>query len=276
MTETPENGGAVVYNGYPGAYGAYPMMMAPYAGYGGMGGFGLDGGGYWLLYLVVAMMMFGGGIGGFGFGGGNMIAPWMFAGQTNTNNDIQRNFDNLYTNNAISALTSTVSSGFANAESAGCARQSSLMQMIYAGQLADQERSFNSQTEITGGISQLSRDLLKCCCDNAANTASLESTVLRENCQDRYELSQQGQTILKAIGDGVQTIKDQLYQDKLDAKNEQIVALNNQLNMAAFRESQESQNNYLQNALTALTQYIFAVYPPASGAARAASAAASS
>lgn len=261
MVETPENG-TVVYNGYPGYGGmgmAYPVM--PYGG--GMGGFGLDGGGYWLLYLVVAMMMFGGGMGGFGFGGGGMLAPWMLMGQTNTNNDVQRNFDQLATSSAISNLSTAVSSGFTNAETAEAARHSALVQMLYSGQISDLERSFAAQTSINSGICGLSKDLLKCCCDNAANTAALEATVLRENCQDRYELSQQTQTILKAVGDGVQTIKDQLYQDKLDAKNEQIVNLQNQLNMAAFRESQADQNNYLQNALTALTQYIIGLYPPA-------------
>lgn len=266
MVETPENGGAVVYNGYPGYGGmgmAYPVMPA-YGYGGGMGGFGLDGGGYWLLYLVVAMMMFGGGMGGFGFGGGGMLAPWLLAGQTNSNNDIQRNFDQLYTTNAIGNLSNAVSSGFANAETAESARQSALMQLIYSGQVADMERNFAAQTSINSGICGLSKDLLKCCCDNAANTAALEATVLRENCQDRYELAQQTQTVLKAIGDGVQNIKDQLYNDKLDAKNEQIVSLQNQLNMAAFRESQSDQNNYLQNALTALTQYIIGLYPPAS------------
>lgn len=268
MVETPENGGAVVYNGYPGYGGmgmSYPVIpYAPYSGFGGgMGGFGMDGG-YFLLYLVVAMMMFGGGMGGFGFGGGGMLLPWMLMGQNNTDNDVQRNFDQLYTTNAIANLNNTVSGGFTNAETAEAARHSALVQMLYSGQISDLERSFSAQTSINSGICGLSKDLLKCCCDNAANTAALEATVLRENCQDRYELAQQTQTVLKAVGDGVQAIKDQLYQDKLDAKNEQIVGLQNQLNMAAFRESQADQNNYLQNALTALTQYIIGLYPPAS------------
>lgn len=268
MVETPENGGAVVYNGYPGYGGmgmSYPVIpYAPYGGFGGgMGGFGMDGG-YFLLYLVVAMMMFGGGMGGFGFGGGGMLLPWMLMGQNNTDNDVQRNFDQLYTTNAIANLNNTVAGGFTNAETAEAARHSALVNMLYSGQISDLERSFAAQTSMNGGICDLSKDLLKCCCDNAANTAALEATVLRENCQDRYELAQQTQTVLKAVGDGVQAIKDQLYQDKLDAKNEQIVGLQNQLNMAAFRESQADQNNYLQNALTALTQYIIGLYPPAS------------
>ena len=123
----------------------------------------LDGG-YFLLYLVVAMMMFGGGMGGFGFGG--ILLPWMLMGQNNannTNNDVQRNFDQLATSSAISNLSTAVSSGFSNAETAEAARHSALVNMLYSGQISDLERSFAAQTSINGGICDLSKDLLKCC-----------------------------------------------------------------------------------------------------------------
>lgn len=59
-----------------------------------------------------------------------------------------------------------------------------------------------------------------------------------------------------------QTIHDKMCQDKIDEKNEKIVELQNRLNMADFAASQASQNNYLQNALTAQTQYFLSLYPP--------------
>ena len=43
--------------------------------------------------------------------------------------------------------------------------------------------------------------------------------------------------------------------DKIDAKNEKIVELNNRINAL-------ESNNYIQNALTAQTQYFLAQYPP--------------
>ena len=46
--------------------------------------------------------------------------------------------------------------------------------------------------------------------------------------------------------------------DKIDAKNEEILKLTNKIN------SLES-NNYLQNALTAQTQYFLSLYPTTTG-----------
>ena len=52
-----------------------------------------------------------------------------------------------------------------------------------------------------------------------------------------------------AIQNGVQAVLDKMCQDKIDAKNEKIVELNNRIN---FLE----ENNYVQNSLTAQTQYL--------------------
>ena len=52
-----------------------------------------------------------------------------------------------------------------------------------------------------------------------------------------------------------------MCQNKIDEKNEKITELQNKLNMANFQASQVAQDNYLQNALTAQTQYFLARYP---------------
>lgn len=47
-----------------------------------------------------------------------------------------------------------------------------------------------------------------------------------------------------------QKILDTLCQDKIDAKNEKILELQNQLNMATLRESQVAQNAFIQQGMT--------------------------
>ena len=49
---------------------------------------------------------------------------------------------------------------------------------------------------------------------------------------------------------GTQRILDQLCNDKIDAKNEKIVELQNQLNMATLRESQIAQNAFIQQGFS--------------------------
>lgn len=53
---------------------------------------------------------------------------------------------------------------------------------------------------------------------------------------------------------GVQRILDQLCADKIDAKNERIADLERQITAL-------NSNNYIQNALTAQTQFIVNRYP---------------
>jgi len=73
-------------------------------------------------------------------------------------------------------------------------------------------------------------------------------------CQSNNLASTEAAATRAAIQNGVQAILDKMCQDKIDEKNETIVALNNKIN------SLEA-NNYIQNALTAQTQYFLGLYP---------------
>jgi hypothetical protein len=67
--------------------------------------------------------------------------------------------------------------------------------------------------------------------------------------QTQNVVQNEGAATRNAILSGINAIKDQLCSDKIDAKNEKIVELNNRIN---FLE----ENNYVQNALTAQTQFL--------------------
>lgn len=87
-----------------------------------------------------------------------------------------------------------------------------------------------------GAVESMSRDFdlqqqfSNCCCENRLAIANLSADLAREACADR-----------QAVADGVQRIIDQMCQDKIDAKNEKIVELQNQINMANLRASQGEQ-----------------------------------
>lgn len=216
-----------------------PVVPQGYNGMGGMNDF-FGGNGAWFLLILLALFGWGGN--GFGFGGGNAGA----VGQ-----DVQRGFDqatltngitNLQTGlcNGFAGVNQAVSNGFAQAEIAANARQ-----------MADMNQNFTLQSS-----------LQNCCCENRAATADLKYTVATEACADRAAVSNALNNVLNAMNAGFQGIHDQMCQDKIDAKNEKIADLQQQLNMAAFNASQLAQNNYLQNALTAQTQYFLGLYPP--------------
>ena len=230
------------------------MPVAPMYG-GGYGNNGMGFGGDW-GWIVLLLLLAGGGWGngfGGGFGGfGNMALgydfPWLLNGQqginANTNagfqaamlNDgitsIRDGIGNLSTQlcNCCSDMQQTVNSGFANAETAANARQ-----------IANMQQAFASQTAITGGLNNLSSQFADCCCENRLGLANLNSTIISENCADRQALNEGVRDILANQTASVQKILDQLCQDKIDAKNDTIAQLRQELLYARGQASQDVQ-----------------------------------
>ena len=143
--------------------------------------------------------------------------------------------------------------GFAGVNASINGAQNALAQQMYANQIADLERSFAAQTANTQGMTALQSQLAQCCCDNRAATADLKYTVATENCADRTAAAQNTRDIIDNQNRGTQAIIDKLCALELDGVKNQLaqaqrenVGLQNQLNMAALRESQTAQNAFIQ------------------------------
>lgn len=251
-----ENGGGMNYS----------MPVAP-AGYGGGFGGGFGDNGWWIIILLLCGW---GGMGMGGFGGGWGMGydfPWLLAGQNQINANTNSGFDHAATQAALGNIQTAMTSGFGDVATQLCGgfagvnasvtgAQNAIAQQLYSNEIASLNRSFAEQTANTQGFSGLQSQLAQCCCDNRLATCQTQNIVQNEGAATRL-----------AIQNAAQSIKDQMCQDKIDEKNEKIVELQNRLNMADFAASQASQNNYLQNALTAQTQYFLSLYPPAADAA---------
>ena len=66
--------------------------------------------------------------------------------------------------------------------------------------------------------------------------ADLKYTVATEACADRAAVGDALNAVLNSMNAGIQSLKDQMCQDKIDAKNERIAALENQLNMGELNQ----------------------------------------
>lgn len=221
-------------------------------GYGGFGGgFGDGAGAWWIIILFLFAMNGSWGNGGWGNRGGGAIP---FMATENTQADIQRGFDQQAVMGGLNGLTAAVSNGFANAEVSRCNAQTNLLQTLNANQNAS-----------TAAMNQIAMGLQNCCCENRAGLADLKYTVATENCADRQAISDGLRDVIanntantnalaQAINSGIQAIKDDLCQDRLDAANRQIQQLQTQLNMANLAASQTAQTAQLiqdNNAQTA-------------------------
>ena len=185
------------------------MVMPVSPMYGGNGGFGGFGcgDGWWVILFLFALMG-NNGWGGFG-GGSGEIYPWM-----NQANQVNGGFRDQMINDNINSIRDGVSNL----------------------QVANMQQTFD-----------ISSQLANCCCENRLATANLGATIASEACATRANDTQNTQGILNAINGGIQSIKDQLCQDKIDAKNDEISQLRQEILYARGQASQVQQNATIVN-----------------------------
>lgn len=269
------------------------MLVSP-TGYSGGNNSGMGNNGDWswiiLLLLLVGAGNGWGGYGGFGGGygmgalaaDGAVLYPWMNQSQQindgfreqmlNSNvNSIRDGISSLSTQlcgatadvqqslcNGFAGVNATVNGGFANAETAANARQ-----------IANMQQAFAAQTAVTQGMNDIGMSLQNCCCENRANIADLKYTVATENCADRAALSDglkdltmanyaNSQSILNAINNGIQSIKDDLCADRLDAERRENQNLRSELMYARGQASQIEQTAQLRTSQATVANQLVA------------------
>ena len=218
------------------------MVMPVAPAYGnGMGGFGGWDSSMWIILIILFAL---GGWGGMGAGGGMYEFPWLLNGQNGINANTNAGFNNLATQNQITAVQSdlgdiqtqlcggfagvnaTVNNGFANAETSANARQ-----------IANLQQAFNAQTAVTGAIDNLAAQQASCCCENRLATADLKYTIANEACQSRATSTANTQAIL-----------DKLCQLELDGFKRENDQLRSQLQFANLQASQVAQTAELRSS----------------------------
>lgn len=179
-------------------------------------GFNGNGGAWWLLILLIFANN-GWGNNGWGGNGGGYMPPYA------TTSDVQSGFDQAAVISGINGITSAISNGFAGAEISRA----------------------NTLANISNQMNAIAMAQQNCCCENRAAVADLKYTVATENCADRAALSEALQAVITANNNSTQRILDQMCQDKIDQKNEQIANLQQQLTMANLAASQTAQTAQL-------------------------------
>lgn len=231
--------------------------VALLTGGGNNGGFGGDGWGGMIWLFAILALMGGWGNGGFGggFGGGGNAQlgydfPWLLNGQSGINNNVNDGFrdaqlndnvtsvrdgvSNLATQlcgccgdmqmamaNGFSGVQQSLCSGFAGTTAAVNGAQNALAQQLYNNEIANLNRSFAEQTANTAGFNGVQSSL----------------------CDIRYGSANNTRDILTALTAGVQSIKDELFRDRLDEKDDTIAQLRQEVLFARGQASQVTQNS---------------------------------
>lgn len=220
------------------------MPVTPMYG-GGNGGFGGFGGDWGWIILLLLFAGGGWGMGGFGGGFGNMMLgydfPWLMNGQQNINTNTNNGFRDAMINDNITSVRDGIAA--LSTQLCGCCGD---MQMALANGFAGVEQGANArQIANMQTAFGLQSQLAQASADNRLGIASLGSDIAREACDVRTTDTQNTQAILNVINGGIQSIKDQLCQDKIDAKNDEISELRQQIAMKDLAASQIAQNSFI-------------------------------
>ena len=175
--------------------------------------YGAGGGSMWgdSLFWIIVLFLFGfmgGGFGG-GYGAGNGMVPFMM---NNTNNDVQRGFDQQAIMNGIGGVNAGINSlaqgqcaGFAGVN-AGVATGFAQAEIAANGrQMASMQQNWNAQTAIDGRLDTLAMNQQAGLCENRAAIADV-----------KYAIAQDGAATRANTDAKTQNIMDKLCQMELD------------------------------------------------------------
>ena len=257
MALTDENGS----NGFV-------MPVSPLYGGGNNGG-GFGWGGDWAWILLLLLIGGGGwGMGGFGggamwpmmmgmnggFGGIDYLYPWL-----NNSQHMSDGFRDQYLNTQIGDLRTDVNRGFGDVQTSLCSGFAGVNAGI-ANAAAQAEISANARQmanmQQLFGIQSAQQ---QCCCDTRAGIADLRYTVATEACADRAAVGdalqavtmqgvQNTNALMTTLRDGIQSIKDELCADRLDAERRDNANLRAELMYARGQASQVAQTAELRQS----------------------------
>lgn len=167
---------------------------------GGFGGLGGDLSG--LIYLAVIFAMFGGGFGFGGFGGGNAAAVGMA-----TQADMQAGFNQQNTMAQTRDILGAVTSGTAQTIAASTANATGAIEAIKDGN-ANIIREFGN---VESALTALSGNMQNCCCE-------VKQAVMQSN----YDAAMRDAATNANLTAQIQSVKDQISQNKIEALQAQI------------------------------------------------------
>lgn len=197
------------------------------------GAFG-GGNGWWIILLFLCLFGNGGwgngnnGTSGGGSNGGVGGLFYPFMNQTETIND---GFRDQFLNDNITSIRDGIT---------GLSTQ--LCNCCSDMQMASMNQAFGLQNAINQGFNATQAQLANCCCENRLATADLKYTIATENCADRAALSDGIRDVIANQTASTQRILDKLCDQEIQAKNDLIGQLRQEVLYARGQASQIAQN----------------------------------
>lgn len=202
-------------------------------------GFGFGNNDAWVLIILFALIFGWNGNNGFGGNNGGIM-------------------DNYVLSSDFATLQRQIDSGISGLERKGDAINTGLCDGFYAmntgmlnGFAGVNSAITTSGYETRNAIQGVSTQLADCCCKTQS---AIKDT--------QYSIAMQTNAIQQSLCDGFRGLHDEIVANRLEDKNAQITAQQNEINALRLKASQEAQNTYLINTLRPVAQPAYLTCSP--------------
>ena len=198
-------------------------------------GFG-DNGSWWvIIFLIFAFMGWGRGNNGFG-GGSNGYGA----------------MDNYVLASDFATIQRQLSDGFGDLTAQSRYIQNGLCDGFYAmntsllnGFAGVNNAIMTNGYETRNAINNLSSDLASCCCNLRSDIQGVNYNLATNTCALQNTMNMNTRDIVDTVNANYRALHDEIVANRIEDKNAQIQAQQNEINALRLSASQERQNNYL-------------------------------
>lgn len=203
-------------------------------------GFG-DGTGAWWIIIFIIFAFMGWGRNGFGgFGGGNG------SGAT----------DNYVLASDFATIQRQLSDGFGNLTSQSRYIQNGLCDGFYAmntsllnGFAGVNNSIMTNGYETRNAINGVSSQLAECCCNLRSDIQGVNYNLAQNTCSLQNTMNMNTRDIVDTVNANYRALHDEILANRIEDKNAQITAQQNEINALRLAASQSAQNTYLIDQL---------------------------
>lgn len=224
-------------------------------------GFG-DGFGAWWIIIFLIFAFGGWGNNGWGNNGGGAMGAadnYVLASDFAT---IQRQLDNGFDRIATSvtqvnqglcdgfyAMNTGMLNGFGNVQSTLCQGFAGVNNAITSQGYETRLGTQSLAAQLSNCCCDIRQELADCCCKTQTGIQGINYNMAMNTNQLQNSMCNNTRDIIESQNSGTRAILDALTANRIEDKNAQIQAQQNEINALRLAASQEKQNNYLINEL---------------------------
>ena len=217
--------------------GIVPVMDVGTNNGNGNGMFG-DNGAWWvIIFLIFAFMGWGNRCNGFGGNNGSVADNYVLASDFAT---IQRQLSDGFGD--LTAQSRYIQNGL-------CDGFYAMNTSLLNGFAGVNNAIMTNGYETRNAINNVSSQLASCCCDIREGIQGVNYNLATNTCALQNTMNMNTRDIVDAVNANYRALHDEIVANRIEDKNAQITAQQNEINALRLKASQEAQNAYLISQL---------------------------